>query len=493
MRRLAGPFFVVLFFFLLFPRNLGAQAFPGQPVRQPSVPRLEADSRAYAYSEKLNTEQPRWQDVLDAALWASGWDGSGRSRDLLIRGIDELLIDRNLPEAARQRGEYILEFMHRRFLQSYAERQTRLDVLTDGGRFNCVSSAVLYAVLARAASLDIRGVITRDHAFITLDAGDELIDIETTNSFGFDPGSRREFHDRFGRTTGFAYVPARSYRERQDLSILELVSVILSNRIAEAELSGRFYESPGLALDRAALLSQRQPLDSPFFTDPEQDIKTRLMNYGAYLVRQGREEDALAWEDAAFRLAPDTGLWDEFAFTCLNNLLVKSIRAGNTAAARLLLDENQRRLSGENYARLDLLVCDAEMVELSTAASGPEETEEALAALALSNLENARRTELREFVILTEGNRAASDGDWPAAIAWLEDALRRFGPSARISNALRVYRSNRAADLHNGFADLYNKRDYEAAREWIQRALAEFPDNRQLATDRDLVERAIVR
>jgi tetratricopeptide (TPR) repeat protein len=357
-----------------------------------------------------------------------------------------------------------------------------------------VSSAVLYAVLARAAALELRGVITRDHAFITLNAGNERIDIETTNPFGFDPGSRREFHDRFGRTTGFTYVPARNYQERHDLSILELVSVILSNRIAEAELSGRFYESPGLALDRAALLAVRErSLESPFFTDPETDLKNRLMNYGAYLVRQGREEDALAWADAAFHLAPDSGLWEEFSFACLNNLLVKAVRAGKADLARSILDENQSRLGGESYAKLDLLVRDAEMVELSARAAGPEETAAALEALAASGLEPARLIELREFVILTEGNRIAAGQGWQEAIRWLGEALERFGPSVQISNALRIYRSNRAADLHNSFADLYNKKDYAAAREWIQGALAEFPDNRQLATDLELVERTLRR
>jgi tetratricopeptide (TPR) repeat protein len=225
---------------------------------------------------------------------------------------------------------------------------------------------------------------------------------------------------------------------------------------------------------------------------PEKDLKTRLMNYGAYLVRQGREEAALAWEDAASHLAPDPVLWEELAFTCLNNLLVKLARAEKTAEARSLLDGNRNRISGESYARLDLLVRDAEMVELSAGAGGPEETGAALAALAASGLEPARIAELREFVILTEGNRIASERGWQDAIRWLEQALERFGPSSRISNALRIYRSNRSADLHNGFADLYNKQDYRAAREWIQRALAEFPDNRQFATDLELVERALL-
>jgi tetratricopeptide (TPR) repeat protein len=465
----------------VFPQNRAAGA---------TAPRLEPDPRFYAFGEKLKDPLPFWQDILDAALRASGWDGDPESRNNLLRGVEELLAE--LPAKPEDRGQYILSFMHRRFLTRYVERQTRLDILSGGGSYNCVSSAVLYAILARAAGLEAGGVITRDHAFISLNAGGRLVDVETTNPFGFDPGSRREFHDRFGRTTGFAYVPPGNYRDRGSLSILELVSVILSNRISEAELEGRFNEGPGLALDRAALLSVREgPAGSPFFTEPERDVQDRIMNYGAYLLRQGREEDALAWADAAGRLVNNPGLREEFAFTALNNLLVKIVRAGKTDEARSVLNQNRDRLNAAGYAKLDLMVRDAEMTALTAASRGPEETGAALQILAASGLDETRLAELRDYIILTEGNRIAEEQGWPAATAYLEGALERFGNSAGILSALRVYRLNRIADLHNAFAELFNKKDYAAAKDRIQEALTEFPGDRQLAADLELVERVL--
>ncbi|MDR3174091.1 MAG: hypothetical protein LBU19_07570, partial [Treponema sp.] len=62
--------------------------------------------------------------------------------------------------------------MHREFLRSYSAMQTRLDTLLSNGRYNCVSSAVLYLILARSQGLDVRGVAARDHAFASLRQGD---------------------------------------------------------------------------------------------------------------------------------------------------------------------------------------------------------------------------------------------------------------------------------------------------------------------------------
>jgi hypothetical protein len=476
---------------------LSLALLPGVPAAiygQSAVPpRIESDERAYVYGKKLLVSQPDWQDLLDAGLWASGWDGASADRETLVNGVEELLADRALPLRLRDRGEYILGFMHRRFLRSYAEHQSRLDVLARRGSYNCVSSAVLYAVLARAAGLELWGVITRDHAFITLDTGEEHIDIETTTQYGFEPGSRREFHDGFGRTTGYSYVPARNYRERNDISILELVSVILSNRIAEADLAGRYNEGPGLALDRFALLSFRgNPPDSPFLNNPNKDIQDHVVAFGAALLRGGREEEALAWMDSARHLADNNAMWEEFSLAAVNNMLVKKIRKDQSDSARALLEENRFRFGEQNYAKLSLLVEDAEMVE-RTRSEGPNAAEEALAALAVSGLAPERIAELREFVILKEGNRVAKNEGWPAGTAYLEQALERFGPSRQITDALRVYRSNRIAELHNAFADLYNARDYRAAKEWIEKALAEFPGERQFQTDLSLAEEALRR
>jgi hypothetical protein len=255
--------------------------------------------------------------------------------------------------------------MHRRFLKSYSEHQTRLDQLLSSGRYNCVSSAVLYMLLASSVGLEVTGVMTRDHAFVTVNAGTELIDVETTNPYGFDPGNRREFHDGFGRTTGFAYVPARNYRDRTSINQLELVSLILHNRIVEAESRNRYAEAVALALDRAALLSaQRGVPDAPFFEAPEKDLMDRLYNFGAALIRGGKEEEALRWAACAGARYPGTR-WQEMTFAALNNLLGKHIRAQRITEAREALSLHAPSLNPGNLAKLDALVLDAELLRLT--------------------------------------------------------------------------------------------------------------------------------
>ena len=258
---------------------------------QNSFPVLEADPQALVYSRKTVYS---WQNLAEIAFWASGSGDNVSFMERIREAAAE--IGRAAPADIPERGEYILNYIHRRFLRSYSGRQTRMDQLFNTGRYNCVSSAVLYMILAVSAGLDVSGVVTRDHAFVTVRAGTELIDVETTNRYGFDPGHRKDFHDDFGRTTGFAYVPARNYRDRSAISQLELVSLILSNRISEAESRNRYAEAVSLALDRAALLSAgNAAAGSPFFGDPRGDLLNRLYNFGGALIRDGREEDALKW------------------------------------------------------------------------------------------------------------------------------------------------------------------------------------------------------
>jgi tetratricopeptide (TPR) repeat protein len=326
--------------------------------------------------------------------------------------------------------------------------------------------------------------------------GTELIDVETTKPYGFDPGSRREFHDGFGRLTGFAYVPARNYRDRTIISRIELVSLILSNRIAEAETANRFTDAVPLAVNRSILLlGRKDPVNSPFFADPQKDLMDRLFNYGASLVNRGQEEAALSWAALAGAQYPDEERWQEFIYTSLNNLLVRQIRSKRLNEARTLLGTYRPNLTPANYNRLDALVFDAELVQLSQEAGSAVEAQAVLDAIdhaySRSILPANRAEEVRTFVILKEGERLAAVQGNQAAIAYTEEAIARYGRSSRLDNALRVYRTNRVAEFHNKFADLFNNKRYDEAYQLIQAALAEYPSDRRLREDLRLAERAM--
>jgi tetratricopeptide (TPR) repeat protein len=500
-----------LLFFVLLGAGLAPSGLFAQPAASTAFPRLDGDALAFQYAWLGQGGAYPWQELAEAALWASGVADPAAPRQgrggqpqpsfsgMVLSAAVELSSSPALPQNLRERGEYVLSFMFEKFLKTYAENQTRLDEIFISGRYNCVSSAMLYTILATAVGLDVRGVMTRDHAFVTVSAAGEDIDVETTNPFGFDPGSRREFHDQFGRVTGFAYVPERNYRDRVFISQLELLSLILSNRIADLESRGRYSEAVPLALDRAILLSQRKDrVSSPFFSDPQKDLMDRIFNFGASLLKAGKETEALSWADRAERQFPEDSRWQEFFFAALNNRFIKLRNAQKIPEARETLSRYAPRLTPDTFNRLDALVVESELVGLSGRVSGagnPEAARTALAAIDAAEtravLSPARITEIRNFVILTEGERLKNAEGPMAAIAFTEAEIARYGGNSRLDEALRVFRSNRVAALHNAFADLFNHGDYTGAYRAVQAALAEFPGNRQLMSDLTLAEQAI--
>jgi tetratricopeptide (TPR) repeat protein len=480
-----------------------------------SFPSLEPDRLAEAYARR---EAPDWEDFAEIGLWASASEGAGQAvpagngahLDRLRDAVRELRSSPELPQNLRDRGEYILTWMHQKFLKSYSLQQTRLDTLLAGGRYNCVSSAVLYLILGSSAGLEIRGVMTKDHAFAAVRAGGEWIDVETTNPYGFDPGNRKEFHDQFGKVTGFAYVPVRNYRDQAVISPIELVSLIFSNRIAELERRSRFAEAVPLAISRAGLLlgggtsggaasgDSRAPADgvepAPFFEDPRQDLMNRILNFGAFLLKGGREEDALRWAVLAGTQYPDEERWQEFTFAAANNRMIRQIRAGRLSEARTSLDLLAPVLSAANFNRLDTVLTDT---ELMNRASGIKNTGEAAAFIAAIDraegrtiLPSGRAEELRVFAIEKAASLLTAARDWTGAIAWLEEALDRYGPSPRLEQTLRSCRSNLAVDYHNRFAAAWNRRNYGEAEQILEEGLGLFPDNRQLLADQATAARA---
>ncbi len=183
--------------------------------------------------------------------------------------------------------------------RKYDERQTRLDVLLATGRFNCVSSAVLYGLLARSLGLEFRAVQTPDHAFIRV-LRTKGWDVETTNPYGFDPGSRREFTDSFGRVTGYSYVPPGQYSRRKELGDKGLLALILYNRNAYDTEAGRYLEALQPAVDAHALRRDAESARAAGPVLPERGLLSTAM--------AGRYEEGVGFLDEAGRWLDDPRL-----------------------------------------------------------------------------------------------------------------------------------------------------------------------------------------
>ncbi|MEM6368940.1 MAG: hypothetical protein AAF851_11620 [Myxococcota bacterium] len=186
-----------------------------------------------------------WAMVASASLWGDALRASGVPAEE-VRAQSQALVRRTrfveplraLPEA--DRGAALLAALHEELLQSYSARATSLTNILQEGRYNCVSSAVLYAELAHELDLDVRAEIHTTHARVQVRIGDEWRIVETTTARGFDPDA--EQRRRVAARLGGALASGRG----RVMPRRALVAAIYVNRGIFAQELGRTREAEAL-------------------------------------------------------------------------------------------------------------------------------------------------------------------------------------------------------------------------------------------------------
>lgn len=425
-------------------------------------------------------------DLIDAALLLSGARGGAleTGRAALRRAVSDVqaMVDRSDP--AYDKGEQVLAYLHDRYLVRYSEPQTRVDVLLAEGTHNCVSSAVVYMILARSVGLSVKGVSTPDHAFCAVATAGRHVDVETTTRYGFDPGQKKEFTDAFGNTTGFSYVAPGNYALRSDITDKELLGLILQNRISVLERQKGFAQAAALAVDRYAFLGGGEEARTAMVKE--------LINYAAYLNAASRYQEALAFID---RARAEHGGHPEFtriAQVLVHNRTVELSNAGLLEEARGLIRERRGSgdLSAADAATLRTTV--GEQYLNTVVRRMPFEDAVGLveAMYAEEEISEPRRRDFLVYLYGTEAERLGRGRDFLGALAVIEEAISTVGPDARLLRAAEAHERNYEALMHNRFADRFNRKDYTGAAEVLREALREMPDSRRLREDQDLLRRA---
>lgn len=382
--------------------------------------------------------------LLEAAILFSEPDEARAeaTRQAVLAAMAEAASLASRHGTAYELGEAILALAHQRFFRRYVETESRLDAAVLDGRYNCVSSSALYLILARAASLEVGGVITKDHSFCAIQAGDRTIDIETTNPFGFDPGSKKEFHDSFGRVTGYSYVPPSDYRRREHVDGKHLMALILWNRATVLERNGQWAKAVALAVDAYAYSpdagSQRQ-------------LEDRLYNNAGALLNQKRWREALPFLEQAIGLYGSSSRLEGLA---------------NQARLAILADE------------LESMEPKAGIAEISKA------WEQGL-------VDRKNRDELLAYAYgrLAEDERAV--GGWSAAWGILKQGMATAPQSTQLARMAETARKNWTYEVHNRFAALYNAKNFQEALAVIEEALAVLPGERLFLEDAAAARRSL--
>lgn len=421
--------------------------------------------------------------LIEASLELSGADPATMAAD--TKRLDAIVAEAKKAVAGYStdyaKGDALLVFMHRQVLTRYSDTQTRLDTLLRTGEFNCVSSAVLYMILGRAVGLNVEAVYTPDHAFCTVRAKGRLIDVETTNQYGFDPGTKTKFRDAFGNT-GFTYVPPGDYRLRTPTDGKGLLSFILQNRMSLLERQYRFAQAVGLATDRYAILRNKGALG---------DLVSEIGNYCALLNQRTEYSTAIAFLD---RVQKDYGRLPKLGNIMsglIHNEVLQLSKAGEYGKALILIDKRSTSgdLDAQSVASLKKLVVQN---RLAQAVSGSP------FANALAEIENSYRggsidqSEYHRYLVALFGKEAqqtAATKGYLSAVKVLDQGIKLTGGNAELERGRGIYLNNYIAAIHNHFATLFNNREYGQATKVIQEGLAVVPGSSVLNQDLQLIRR----
>jgi hypothetical protein len=418
------------------------------------------------------------------------------------------------------RGEAILGFLHKRTLKAYSENATTLDGILDTGRYNCVSSAVLYMLAARSLGLDAQGVRTSDHAFCTLLVGSKKIDVETTNPYGFDPGNKKEFTDSFGKATGYAYVAPGGYGDRKAIGEKALVGLILSNRASMLERQGRFDLATKLGADylelcrdddsRAFLLNRINNFVADLESRhdyagaeaaaiaaaaafPEESRLASLArdasyNRAAALAQAGDWAGAFDRATALGAAAADAKALNELAAQSLAGLANYYARGGDFALARRAVAERAGRAGAEAAKAAYAVIGEVELVRSANQLPFAEAAAAADRILAAGEVSAARYAQAMATIYGNEAGKIGSAGDWLGAAALAETGIAKLAAAKApgdggLAQLVRTLRHNFVVEAHNRFAKLYNERDYAGAAAAIRQALDSMPGDASLERD----------
>lgn len=463
-------------------------------------------------------------DLISAALVASGVpeEGIATEKVRLEKAIEGARAQARTQKTAKKRGDRLLRGLHDTVLRRYVEQQSRVDAVINTGEFNCLSSAVVFAIAADGLIDRPRGMLSLTHAFVRVDVDGVVKDVETTARAGFAVDRKalvtREYLRQLGVGDGLSEEERRrDLQNPEEVSTLGLVAGLYSNRGVLATRQGDL-EGAAIAFDRATRLSSGE-------------LKVRVANWRAALlnnavaglIADGRAADARR----LLALALD-GATGDTRKTLLQNLAATAAAqaetarsAGRFAEAMVFIDDAIASGGLTASTRSQMLAVRAELE--GRLAGGdhkrcgtidrPADRARCLAATATTLLEQGKVDEAldtaRRASTLAAGLKGAADaanatdavlfnsllmainrGREQKACARVEDLVRELVDVAkRLPNPPAVDGPRQMASCHwKGATDAIDAGDLDAAAAAFARAAVHLPREQGLRNNRAEIE-----
>jgi len=157
-------------------------------------------------------------------------------------------------------GEFFSSHLSGDDLKAYRANQSRLTEIFRSQTFNCISSSLLYLILARYFDLMVEGVILPSHSFVQLTTPEsQVIEIETTSRRGYGLRHNEAFYENSAsHWSQLRGLPDISYEDYLNREIVSAFQLITENMNHQHTTSGRLAQRDRYRLNeiRAWLLPQ---------------------------------------------------------------------------------------------------------------------------------------------------------------------------------------------------------------------------------------------
>lgn len=482
--------FLIFAFLVFFPSQIFPAPSSQKAVQVPNINEsfviTNSDGSGFA-QENLSGEQiirfSMYFGLLDESSpdFQNAFSAYQNLRDYLSSsGIE------NLNEEAK--GEAILFAMYEKVLSQYRLKQTKVDVALNSGTYNCVSSALLYLALALDFNLDARVQETAKHAFITLYLSDgRKIDVETTNPFGFNPGTKKQV-SLSSNSKKYAIVPRNYYSNRKEISKRRAVTLVAKNLCADFNEKDDYVSAFPLAAASYTFVTAEKD-------DARSDFDTVAGNFAVFADKNHNSDAGLDFLDDVFaRYGKTQYLLNQYNDVAYNSAAA-SCNQNDFESARTNFEKRKKNLTQKNQNEIQKMIFESGAFYEAQNLDSDD---------GIKYVQNARKSAYAQSDALFRQNlEKLEESLWSAKIVLVfnarnyleaakicDEGLLSLPKSAYLKNSKNVALQNHANKVHNQIVPLLNSQKYDEAQKILEEALNANPENQRLKNDLKRIQNA---
>ena len=391
-----------------------------------------------------------------------------------------------------ERGRAILKLLYRDYLAAYSLTQTKVNVAMDKGFYNCVSSAVLYMAAAKAAGLDVRGQRTTQHAFcsIYVPVADgkpgqlKKIDVETTNPYGFNPGSKEEIEHE-SQIRKYYVVPKKYYSNRTEVSDGVFTGLIAGNLCSDYIKAENYKKAVPLGAARWETVRNENPKS---VASVRNEFDILAANYVNLIPSSAAAySSTLDWFSTFIERWGTTAFLQKNLDSSFINLLVLCNKEQNYPLAKEAYEKYSSRISAQQLTKSEEIITDIIILSATSGLLPQEkvaETNRQLSTKELSSPVRQKRALLHlESFWLDQLNGLMNSREYEEGFRAAALALEQLPKSSKIKAMQNNFYNNSIAIIHNNFARQANAGNFDEAQAILEAGLEKFPNDRTLTKD----------